>query len=96
LPSKGFTNLEPAYEGTNLNCDDPVFWRDQGFRCKAYLSSVFFSFLMAATWALSTIALLGYINIHRDELADKQAEKKKRKQMKNQNIKSEEDIIDNV
>jgi len=77
-----FTNLEPSYEGTNLNCDDSSFWRDQGFRCKAYLSSVFFGFLMAITWAISTIALLGYINKHKDELADKRAQMKKLKKEK--------------
>jgi hypothetical protein len=87
-----FTNLNPAYSGTNLNCDDPE-WRDQGYRCKAFLSSLFFSFVMAGTWVITTIVLLSYINIHKDELADKQAEKKqRRKENRSRDTKSSAEI----
>ncbi|GES95064.1 hypothetical protein GLOIN_2v1543692 [Rhizophagus clarus] len=85
-----FTNLKPIYSGTDLNCSDPI-WGSQGYRCRLFISSEFFSCIMAVTWIISTCLLIIYIHKHKEEIADRMNERRSRRRSKKRGQKVNND-----
>ncbi|CAB4389013.1 unnamed protein product [Rhizophagus irregularis] len=75
------TNLKPVFSGTSLNCNDSN-WGPQGYRCKMFISSEFFSIIMTISWLISTYLLLKYLKIHKEEIADRETERKSNKSIR--------------
>ncbi|CAI2195305.1 11971_t:CDS:2, partial [Funneliformis geosporum] len=68
-----FSNLFPVFEEANLNCNGDK-WRAQAYRCKAYISSTFFCFIMTLTWIISTVSLIKYLRTNKEEIANNNKE----------------------
>ncbi|CAG8713529.1 7802_t:CDS:2, partial [Funneliformis caledonium] len=49
-------------------------WRLQAYRCKAYISSTFFCFVMTLTWIMSTSSLIIYFHTIKEEAANNNKE----------------------
>ncbi|CAG8713654.1 9864_t:CDS:2, partial [Funneliformis mosseae] len=68
-----FSNLSPVFDKSNLNCNSDQ-WRLQAYRCKAYISSTFFCFVMTLTWIMSTASLIIYFHTIKEEAANNNKE----------------------
>lgn len=47
-----------------------------------FISSEFFSIIMTISWLISTYVLLKYLRIHKEEIADRETERKSNKSIR--------------
>lgn len=60
-----------------------------------FISSEFFSILMTISWLISTCLLLKYLKIHKEEIADRNADRNNRRNKSDRRNKKKEPKINN-